>query len=240
MDARFCGVCGFRMAMISSETYQALATDKRKTGAPIALVPDALARAATVPRSAPVPRPAPVPQAAPAGSTAAPIPLTNVKSKPGGPVPRQSAQADAARRPETNRRFGDAASEARTDFRGVHAPATKHDTSRTSKRFPLKVEVDYGSEHNFYTGFLENISSGGLFIATHQLRDIGDVLDVQFTVPGLSRPITATVKVRWLREYNPSSDAPPGMGCQFGPLEPDAKAAIELFLKHRDPLFFDD
>jgi hypothetical protein len=30
------------------------------------------------------------------------------------------------------------------------------------------------------------------------------------------------------------------MGVQFSQLEPDARAAIELFIRHREPIFYDD
>ena len=51
----------------------------------------------------------------------------------------------------------------------------------------MKVEVDHQSEHNFFTGFMENISSGGLFVATYGLMEIGQRLEVSFTVPGFSQ-----------------------------------------------------
>ena len=58
--------------------------------------------------------------------------------------------------------------------------------ARQSQRFPLKIEVTYSSEHNFYTGFLQNVSSGGLFVATHHLASVGETVAVVFTVPGLA------------------------------------------------------
>jgi uncharacterized protein (TIGR02266 family) len=122
--------------------------------------------------------------------------------------------------------------------------ATVHATDRPdrlSRRFPLKVEVSYASEHNFYTGFMENLSSGGLFVATHTPSTIGENVEVSFTVPGLEGICTAACRVRWVREYNQSApDTIPGMGLQFIEIEPAARAAIELFIRHRDPIFFDD
>ena len=41
---------------------------------------------------------------------------------------------------------------------------------RAAERFDLEVKVDLESDHNFYTGLTQNISSGGVFIATHHLR----------------------------------------------------------------------
>ena len=119
--------------------------------------------------------------------------------------------------------------------------STEQDESRRYPRFPLRVEVSYGSEHNFFMGFVENVSNGGLFVATHQLVEIGDLFELTFTVPGLDRACTAVCRVRWVREYDPNSpDGVPGMGVQFSQLDPDARAAIELFIQHREPIFYDD
>lgn len=129
----------------------------------------------------------------------------------------------------------------------VEIPSVKStsDEARASKRqgqrFPMKVDVNYHSEHNFYTGLLQNISSGGLFIATHQLCKIGDSLEITFSIPGLNRVCVAKCVVRWVRDYDPHSpDMVPGMGVQFESLDNDVRAAVELFIKHRDPIFFDD
>lgn len=158
------------------------------------------------------------------------VPLTRPKGKP-RPAEVASEKATTAAAPAS-----------------VPAPlpadphgSTERDESRSYPRFPLRVEVSYGSEHNFYTGFLENVSNGGLFVATHQLAEIGDLFELTFTVPGLNRVCTAVCRVRWLREYDPEQpDGVPGMGVQFSQLEPDARAAIELFIRHREPIFYDD
>ncbi len=55
---------------------------------------------------------------------------------------------------------------------------------RASERYDLEIKVDLESDHNFYTGLTQNISAGGLFIATHQLRRIGDRITLKFQIPG--------------------------------------------------------
>lgn len=111
---------------------------------------------------------------------------------------------------------------------------------RKLRRFPLKVEVGYATDHNFYTGFTENLSSGGLFVATHALMALGEVLEVAFTVPGLKRTCRAVAQVQWVRELNPNTpDVVPGMGVRFLELEPAARAAVKLFIQHREPIFYD-
>ena len=112
---------------------------------------------------------------------------------------------------------------------------------REAIRFPLEVEVTYQSEHNFYTGLASNLSTGGLFIATHQPAARGDLLEVRFSLPGLDHACTTRCEVRWSREVNPdNSDFPPGLGLRFIELEPQVRSCIERFLEHREPIFFDD
>ena len=119
-------------------------------------------------------------------------------------------------------------------------PGQTDEHERECKRFPLKVEVGYASEHNFYTGFMENLSSGGLFVATHNPAEIGEVVEVTFSVPALRRNCTAMCLVQWTRDYNPSMpDMIPGMGLKFVKLDSDARAAVELFIKHREPIFYE-
>jgi uncharacterized protein (TIGR02266 family) len=111
---------------------------------------------------------------------------------------------------------------------------------RGTIRFPLQVEVTYASEHNFYTGLTSNLSSGGLFVSTHQPAALGDVVEVTFTLPGLA-PCTARCEVRWVRVFDPDNlDAPPGLGLRFLELDAHVWSSIGLFIRHREPLFFDD
>ena len=41
---------------------------------------------------------------------------------------------------------------------------------RRQDRFSVELEISLETEHNFYAGFVENLSSAGLFIATHVVR----------------------------------------------------------------------
>ncbi|HEX7670533.1 MAG TPA: TIGR02266 family protein, partial [Polyangiaceae bacterium] len=96
------------------------------------------------------------------------------------------------------------------------------------------------SEHNFYAGFAENISSGGLFIATHVLKPVGEKLEISVNLPDRAEAIRCMGEVRWVRDYSERSNVPPGLGIRFiGLPAPDAEA-IERFLKDREPLFYDE
>lgn len=105
------------------------------------------------------------------------------------------------------------------------------------------MEVTFASEHNFYTGLLQNIGSGGLFIATEQLLPLGARLDVEFSVPGADASCVASCEVAWLRDreaVHRGSDGVPGMGVRFVGLAPEGVAAVDGFIRHREPIFFED
>src|SRR5262245_43766441 len=117
-----------------------------------------------------------------------------------------------------------------------------HQNVRASERFDLEVKVDLESDHNFYTGLTQNISAGGLFIATHHLRRIGDRISLKFTLPGSDNPVTVETEVRWIRENSAlqRADGGTGMGVRFMNLSPEASAAINAFIESRESLYYDD
>jgi hypothetical protein len=49
------------------------------------------------------------------------------------------------------------------------APMADGGHRREHSRFHVDLDVTVGSDHNFYAGFAENLSAGGVFIATHKL-----------------------------------------------------------------------
>lgn len=119
------------------------------------------------------------------------------------------------------------------------APDSAGAHRRGHQRFSVDLDVSLGSDHNFYSGFAENLSVGGVFVATHQLRPVGEVVEVCIHLPD-GTEVRASGEVRWVRLFNADSDMPPGMGLRFGTLEPACNEAIERFLGHREPIFYDD
>jgi uncharacterized protein (TIGR02266 family) len=111
---------------------------------------------------------------------------------------------------------------------------------RLEPRYAVAVAVTLESEHNFYTGLTSDLSGGGLFVATHLIRPVGERIELRFTLPTLRDPIDAVTAVRWVRATEvPGGGGEVGMGLQFLQLAPAAKEAIKAFLKRRDSLFFD-
>jgi uncharacterized protein (TIGR02266 family) len=111
---------------------------------------------------------------------------------------------------------------------------------RQHSRFMVDLDVTFASEHNFYGGFAENLSAGGIFIATHMLKPVGEKMEFSISLPGVATPVRGVGEVRWVRLYSEQSNVGPGVGLRFISLEPGALEAIESFLKDREPLFYDD
>jgi uncharacterized protein (TIGR02266 family) len=121
---------------------------------------------------------------------------------------------------------------------GDPEPGAAH--RREHNRYRVDLDVTVTSEHNFYAGFVENMSVGGVFIATHQLKPVGERIELSVHLPGHTEAIRGVGEVRWVRVFSEQSNVPPGMGLRFDPLDDLSRARIEEFLAKREPMFFDE
>jgi uncharacterized protein (TIGR02266 family) len=105
-------------------------------------------------------------------------------------------------------------------------------------------------DNNFYTGLTEDISEGGIFIATCHGLPLGTPVILAFTLPGAWSPLEVRGTVQWLREpaalasgsaiFSSDDDrVKPGMGVRFDALDRRSTLAIRAFMARRDPEFFD-
>src|SRR5258706_8279362 len=63
------------------------------------------------------------------------------------------------------------------------------DHRREHSRYSVDLDVSVGSDHNFYAGFAENLSAGGVFGATHKPSSPGSEIELSITLPAhLPRP----------------------------------------------------
>jgi hypothetical protein len=109
---------------------------------------------------------------------------------------------------------------------------------------PLRIEAELGahSSTNFYKGLSGNdvIDSGGIFVATYQIPEIGRNVVVKVSMPG-GYEFEALGVVRWTREAPLSgSDSPPGFGAQFTQISPEGRQLVYRYVRNREPLFHDD
>jgi uncharacterized protein (TIGR02266 family) len=110
---------------------------------------------------------------------------------------------------------------------------------RAHIRSALGVEISLGSDHNFFVGLAENVSAGGVFIATHEAHAIGSELELELKLPERQQPIRARGKVCWVRPYDAANDAPAGVGIRFSKLAPGDVSSIEAFIEQREPFFYE-
>lgn len=111
---------------------------------------------------------------------------------------------------------------------------------RAHARVKVELEIEFSSVHNFFSGFVENLSAGGVFIATYQPLSVGETIEFSIMLPGSETPVTGVGEVRWVREPQEGSDAMPGMGIRFLALQADADAAIGQYVSCRDPIFYEE
>jgi uncharacterized protein (TIGR02266 family) len=128
--------------------------------------------------------------------------------------------------------------------RNVEKVAPRGAERRTAARTEIEVEVGLETENNFYTGLTQDISTGGVFVATHDLRPHGERLVLKFVLPGVATPFVVDAEVRWIREVTSLSggrhEGATGMGLRFVNLPPQAKMVIASFLNQRESIFYDD
>jgi uncharacterized protein (TIGR02266 family) len=119
--------------------------------------------------------------------------------------------------------------------------AENHSDQRQAERHAFSCDVSAKSGHQFFTGFSENISAGGLFIATYQTLPLGSRFTITFSVPGVDHEFEAHCVVRWLREYDErDQSATPGMGVSFENLSEREVQILNAILGRVETIFYDD
>jgi uncharacterized protein (TIGR02266 family) len=111
---------------------------------------------------------------------------------------------------------------------------------RGDARYRVDLEVGIASPHNFYGGLAENLSAGGVFVATHRTLPVGERVEVAIDVPDCPYIVRGVGEVRWTRGYCSDADVPPGIGVKFIHLEEGGAETIKRFLQDREPLIYED
>lgn len=103
----------------------------------------------------------------------------------------------------------------------------------------LEVDVGFESEHNFYTGLTQDISAGGLFVATAEVPPVGTRIELKFNLPGHPQALHVEAEVRWVRDDR-ATGSTRGMGLEFVNLPSEVAAVITGFIAKRESLYYDD
>lgn len=111
---------------------------------------------------------------------------------------------------------------------------------RSHTRVPLEIEVTMASENNFWAGLTDNLSEGGVFVATHVPPACGTEVEMTLILPR-GRTFAVRGVVRWIRSYEASCEGmPPGCGIQWTTLPDGAYEAITSIVNRRGTLLYDD
>jgi uncharacterized protein (TIGR02266 family) len=107
---------------------------------------------------------------------------------------------------------------------------------RNYVRLPLKdVMIRYGHEGQVFFGSCQNLSPGGLFIATKNPAPYGSEVSLKFTLPGHEQALQAKgLVVRVNRDTrNRANAASAGMHVRFTKMTPSTKEELKRFLVPR-------
>lgn len=79
---------------------------------------------------------------------------------------------------------------------------------RAQQRFDVRIPVEVRYQDQILPTFTRNISLGGMFIELVDKLPFGAVVQLTFSLPELSEPLTVDAHVRWVQGVD-------GIGIQF-------------------------
>jgi uncharacterized protein (TIGR02266 family) len=104
------------------------------------------------------------------------------------------------------------------------------DERRSISRSELELAIKFSTESQHCTAVTANLSEGGLFISTTELKPIGTQIDLTITLPPPLPAVWARGEVRWIGEASSGAEAPLGMGVQFQMISDESLRTIREFL----------
>ena len=108
--------------------------------------------------------------------------------------------------------------------------------ARKAVRGVVELEVGFYSESNFFVGVTENLSRGGVFVASYAMQPVGSEVEIALTLQS-GEKLRVRGVVRWHRTA--AADGWPGMGVQFEDLSAEDAEKIRKFLSLREPMLYD-
>lgn len=110
--------------------------------------------------------------------------------------------------------------------------AIQPEERRRHPRAPAVVQVRYATAGVLRTDYAENISRGGLFIATDAEFTQGQRVEVRLVLAGAPGAVPVEGVVRWIGERSPEPGAAPvrGVGLEFDLRDPVKRARLEAMI----------
>lgn len=117
-------------------------------------------------------------------------------------------------------------------------PQVSSDERRRQSRHFVEAHITASSQSNFYCGFTENLSEGGVFVAMSPAPAVGELVHLSVRV-GAEPAVTVVGEVRWHRMDHHGNIT--GCGLQFVMLEPRAADMLQgmLAVAGQAPLLVD-
>ena len=101
---------------------------------------------------------------------------------------------------------------------------------RKMDRVLQTIEINFRTEQDFFKAYSSNIGEGGLLIRTEKLLGTGTQVNLEFNLPGDTRPIHTQGVVSWA-----SQEPETVMGIQFVNMKSQDTARIAAFVrKHKE------
>jgi uncharacterized protein (TIGR02266 family) len=102
---------------------------------------------------------------------------------------------------------------------------------RSHPRYAVELDVSLDAQAGLYSGFTENLSEGGFFLATHVVRPVGAELAFSIYLPELDTTLSGVGEVRWVRPCCEAGNLPPGVGVRFTQLDATAELLLARYLQ---------
>jgi uncharacterized protein (TIGR02266 family) len=99
-------------------------------------------------------------------------------------------------------------------------------------RFYRVCDFRYAGDRDWLSGFIVNLSTGGVALRTLTALPTGTAAEIRFNLTPQTKCETRAT-VAWANEFNPRDTAsfPYGMGLQFAGIAPESEEQIASFLK---------
>lgn len=94
---------------------------------------------------------------------------------------------------------------------------------RKHVRKPFLMAVDYSTQDHVYKDFIQDISSGGVFIQTHMPFTVGQEVSLTFPLPSFQKHVKVVGEV--------VRSTPQGVGVKFKMADKDQEAMITSLLE---------
>jgi len=102
---------------------------------------------------------------------------------------------------------------------------------RRHRRTVVELDVSLHTESRYFTGFTENLSLGGAFVATHLVQPVNALVRLVFHFD--EEAVEAVGEVRWTRDASESGNLPPGMGIRFVAIKPGRVDPLATLLRRQ-------